>query len=149
MPHHDHLYDAFHKDLLNMLSPVDPAGTRRRPDFGRAFNEFLRGRGADLLERIGAGRTRSNLPLIRFPTTLVCDRVNAVDGNGKVAERRRRVDLEDLTHWSMKPEELLQVHSRRRTWKEVLDADVERAERRSGVTKLARTLVDEYRRSKD
>lgn len=146
VPHHDHIYDAFHQDLLDMLSPVDPARSRHRPDSGRAFNEFLRGRSTHLFERIAAERTRSSLPLIRFPTTLVCDRVNAVDGNGKVKERPRRADPEDLTYWSMTPEELLQVHSGRRTWKKVLDADVERHERRSRVKELARTLVDEYQR---
>lgn len=131
-----------------MLSPVDPAGSGHRPDCGSAFNGFLRGRSAHLLERIGAERTGSGLPLIRFPTTLVCDGVNAIDGNGKVAERLQRADQENLTYWSMTPEELLQVHSGCRTWNEVLNADVEREERRSQVTALARMLADEYRRAR-
>ena len=116
--HHDHMLDYIHSALLDKLSPRVPGHPHGRPDYGKAFSNFLRSQRKDILER-----------------------------NSKLRAKQARPDEGSLIRfWSMTPDELRECVSEKKTWDDIYDADRGGRNRRDAVDALVRTLIADYRR---
>lgn len=83
-------------------------------------------------------------PIVRFEPTLVCERLNPIDGNDKPQARLARPDEADVVGcWSMTPSELAQAASGEKTWDSIYEADAARFERREGAIALVDALIAE------
>jgi len=145
--HHDHMLDYIHSALLDKLSPRVPGHPHGRPDYGKAFSNFLRSQRKVILERVMTATTPSGSPIVRFRPTHVCELLNAVDGNSKLRAKEARPDEGSLIRfWSMTPDELRECVFEKKTWDDIYDADRGGRNRRDAVDALVRTLIADYRR---